>query len=113
MTQAVLNYTPIRPSVIADMTIAQLVDELGQVKAEAADIKSREDAIKEALIAAGVTEAEGDLFRATVTEATRWTVDSDRVKTEMGEAWYQARCKIGKTVTVRVSARRGVARKAA
>jgi len=91
-----------------NLSTGQLVDELGQVKAEAAEIELREKALKAALIARGVTEAEGALFRATVTEALRETIDTERVKVEMGAAWWSARGKIGIATTVRVSARKGV-----
>ena len=91
-----------------NLSVGQIVDELGQVKAEAAEIEMREKALKAALIARGITEAEGALFRATVTEALRETIDADKVKTEMGTGWWSARCKVGLTTTVRVSARRGV-----
>jgi hypothetical protein len=53
------------------------------------------------------------LFRATVSEVTRWTLDTDRVKAEMGEAWYGARCKMGSVTTIRVSVRTGAKRLAA
>ena len=91
-----------------NLSTGQIVDELGQVKAEAAEIEMREKALKAALIARGVTEAEGALFRATVTEALRETIDADKVKAEMGAGWWSARCKVGITTTVRVSARKGV-----
>jgi hypothetical protein len=34
-----------------------------------------------------VSEAESDLFRATVTVASRWTLDAEHVKAEMGVGW--------------------------
>jgi len=49
---------------------------------------------------------------APVTEATRWTLDVERLKSEMGTAWYDAHTKGSLTTTVRVSARTGT-RKAA
>jgi hypothetical protein len=85
---------------------------LSAVKSDLADLKSREDALRGELIRRGVSEAEGALFRATVIEATRWTLDVDRVKSEMGATWYDAHCRGSQTTTVRVSARTG-ARKAA
>lgn len=41
-------------------------------------------------------------------KATRWTLDADRVKAEMGEAWCNARSKVSAITTVRVSARTGI-----
>jgi hypothetical protein len=107
MPKAISHLTRVSP--FHNLSIGELVDQLGHAKAEAAEIKSREDALRAELIARKVSEDEGHLFRATVSEATRWTLDTECVKAEMGHAWYQARCKVGACVTVRVSARIGVA----
>jgi hypothetical protein len=82
-------------------------------QAEAAEIKAREHALKAELIARGVSEAEGMLFRATISEATRWTLDAERIRRDMGELWTVARSKVSPVVSVRVSARSTVARRAA
>ncbi len=103
MPKAVVNLTRISP--FHNLSIGALVDQLGRAKAEAPEIKSREEVLRAELIARGITEAEGMLFRATVTEASRWTIDTECVKQEMGAAWYQARCRVGACVTERVSAR--------
>ena len=68
---------------------------------------------REELIRRDVAEAVGALFRATVSEAVRWTVDSAQVKAEMGAAWWNARCRQSLITTVAVKARHGVARVAA
>jgi hypothetical protein len=102
------------PSVspLHNLSAGDLVDELGAIKAEAAEVKAREDALRAELISRKLSEAEGALFRASVTEATRWTLDTDRVKSEMGDAWCTARSKVAAVTTVRVCARTGT-RKAA
>ena len=95
-----------------NLTTGELVDQLGHAKAEAAEIKAREDALKAELIARGIDEAEGILFRGTVTAATRWTLDAEAVRAEMGESWCTARSKVSPVTTVRVSARIGTRRAA-
>jgi hypothetical protein len=95
-----------------NLSAGDLADELGAVKSDMADMKSREDALRGELIRRGVSEVEGCLFRVAITEATRWTLDTERVKSEMGAAWYDAHTKGSLTTTVRVSARTGT-RKAA
>jgi hypothetical protein len=107
MVAAIANLTPVSP--LHNLTNGALVDELGTVKAQAADLKAREDALKAELIARRVTEAEGALFRATITDATRWTLDTDKVKSETGTDWYVARCRVSATTTVRLCARTGSA----
>lgn len=51
--------------------LAALVDDLGVVKTQAAEISERESAIKEKLIAAGVPAIDGEFFRATVSHSER------------------------------------------
>jgi hypothetical protein len=111
MAKATAHLTTVSP--FHNLSIGEIIDHLGHAKAEAAEIKTREDALKAELIARGISEAEGMLFRVTVTEAARWTLDTDRVKAEMGAPWYEARCKVGMSTTVRVSTRRGVIKQAA
>ena len=108
MPKAIVNSTSF-VSIFDNLSIGELVDQLGHAKAEAAEIKAREDALKAALIAKGITEAEGVLFRATVSEALRETLDAEKIKEEMGPSWCSAHSKIGIVTTVRVNARKGIA----
>jgi len=113
MPKASVNHTPVPfVSPLGNLSLGELVDQLGHAKAEAAEIKAHEDALKAELIARGATEAEGMLFRATVSESTRWTLDATAIREEMGAAWCDRRSKVTPTTTVRVSART-VARRAA
>jgi hypothetical protein len=105
MPKATGDIIPI--TTLHNLPLGEIVDQLGRVKAEAAEIKAREDLLKAELTTRGVSEAESDLFRATVTVASRWTLDAEHVKAEMGVGWYDSRCKIGSVTTVRVSARTG------
>ena len=102
------------PSVspLHNLSAGDLVDQLGSLKADLADLKAREDTLRAELISRKLSEAEGALFRGTISEGTRWTLDTDRVKSEMGEAWCTARSRVAAVTTVRVSARTG-SRKAA
>jgi hypothetical protein len=52
------------------------------------------------------------LFRVTVTQGTRWTLDAERIKAELGELWTVAHSKVSTVTTLRVTARTG-ARQAA
>jgi hypothetical protein len=113
MPKASADHTPIPlVSPLHNLSLGEIVDQLGHAKAEAAEIKAREDALKAELIARGVTECEGMLFRATVSEAARWTLDATAIRAEMGDAWCDKRSKVASVTSVRVSART-VARRAA
>jgi hypothetical protein len=103
MPKANADFTPLRP--LHNLPLAEIVDQLGLVKVAASEIKAREDMLKAELAARDVREGDGALYHLTVTVASRWTLDAEKVKAEMGVGWYDARCKIGSVTTVRVSPR--------
>src|SRR5580700_9911428 len=111
MPKAVANIIPVSP--YHNHAVGDLADEIGKLCAEIADLEARRKNFREELLRRGVAEAEGALFRATVSEAVRWTIDSAKVKAEMGVAWWNARCRQSLITTVAVKARHGVARVAA
>jgi hypothetical protein len=91
-----------------NLPAGDLVDRLGALKAEIADLESREKALRDELIRRGVPAIEGALYDATITEAVRWTLDSKGVKAEMGSAWYDKRCRQSVVTTVKTTARAAV-----
>jgi len=110
---------PKAPAIIAssnpfhNLSAGQLADQLGALKADIADLETREKQLRDELVRRGLSEVEGNLFRATISEAVRWTIETAKVKEEMGEAWWNARCRQGLVTTVAVKARSGVTRLAA
>ncbi len=110
MPKATADLIPITP--LHNLSLGEIVDQLGHAKVAAADAKATEDALRTALIARGVSEAEGALFRVAVTSGTRWTLNAEAIREEMGELWAIAHSKVSTITSVRVSARTG-ARKAA
>jgi hypothetical protein len=44
------------------------------------------------------------VLRATITDAVRWTIDAKAVRVEMGEPWWDARCRQALVTTVAVKA---------
>ena len=57
------------------MSNVHAADRLGAIKAQLAEIKKIEDALKAELTALGVGSYEGDMFRATVSITEKVTVD--------------------------------------
>jgi hypothetical protein len=94
-------------SLFHNLSVGELVDALGHVKAEGAEVKAREDALRAELLARGVTEAEGMLFRASISQCTRWTLDAGRIRQELGELWCISHSKVSTVTSVRLSARSG------
>jgi hypothetical protein len=66
--------------------------------------KSRRDE----LIARGSATAEGRSYSASITEAVRWTLDAKAVRSEMGDAWWNTRCRQGVVTTVAAVGARGL-----
>src|SRR4051812_48095642 len=81
-----------------------LADELGTVKAQIADLETREKALRDELIRRGVSDIEGAAYSATITQAVRWTLNTAAIKAEMGLTWYDARCRQSVITTVAVKA---------
>ena len=105
MPQATGNLSAISSvSPFHNLTTGAIVNRLGALKARLTDLKADEEALRGELIARKVEAAEGDLFRCTVTEALRQTLNTEQVKAEMGTRWYESRCKISVTTTIRVCA---------
>jgi len=93
------------PSVYHNLPVGELVDQLGSVKAEIADLETRQQSLRAELLKRCITEAEGAVYAATVTQAMRWTLDAKAVRAEMGDAWWNGRCKQALVTTVTVAAR--------
>ena len=99
-------------SLFHNLSIGEVVDALGHAKAEAAEVKAREEALRAELIARGVETAEGMLFRATLSQSARWTLDAERIRQELGELWCISHSKVSAVTSVRVTARSGTRRAA-
>src|SRR5580692_10451598 len=88
-----------------NLPTGELVDELGTVKAEIADLETREITLRAELLRRCIIEAEGAQYAAAVTQAVRWTLDTKSVRAEMGDVWFDRRCRQSLVTTVTVAAR--------
>ena len=88
-----------------NLPVGEIVDQLGTVKAEIADLETREKLLRAELLKRCVIEAEGAQYAAAVTQAVRWTLDTKAVRSEMGDAWFDRRCKQALVTNVTVAAR--------
>ena len=84
-----------------------LVDELGHIKAQMANLAMREKALKDQLVAAGVGAYEGDDYRASVSHSIRETLDMDAVREYLSPQFKAAHTRTTEVFAVRVSARNG------
>ena len=83
-----------------------IVDQLGALKAQIAELTKAEKALADILKASGYAELEGDLFRAAIVWTERVTLNADRVR-EVLSADDVAYCEQkSEVMSVRVSARK-------
>lgn len=94
--------TPFNPAI----ALADMVDELGTVKAEIAALQNREKILTDKLKLTGLTEIDGTLFRATVSTCERETVDTKRLRADLGDAIMAAYLVKTSVSTCRVNARK-------
>ena len=83
------------------------IDELGDVRAQLAQLKDKEEALKRAIIEMGPGAHEGKLFRATVTESKRAQLDMEWVRTKLSKKAIAAHTTYTPFVSVRLTARTG------
>jgi hypothetical protein len=92
-----------------NLPIADVVDQLGSIKAQIADLETREKALREELLRRAVPNAAGTLYDAAISSTVRWTLDMKAVKAEQGADWYDAHCRQSMLTTVAVKPRAVVA----
>jgi hypothetical protein len=93
---------------VVRLDLAAIVDQLGAIKAQQADLKARAGTLQAQLIEAGVTEADGALFRATVSYSNVESVDWKAIAAKL-EPSYQlvaAHTSYAPRTTVKVVARK-------
>jgi hypothetical protein len=96
--------TTIHTTAFDNTTTADLADLIGGLDMQAKALDARLSEAKAELKKRGVTTATGQRFTVNRTDAQRWTLDTAKVKAEMGEGWFTARSKIGAVTSFRVAA---------
>lgn len=86
--------------------LTSAIDRLGQLKAEIAELKSEESKLRDVLVEQGPGSYEGDLFRVTVSQGERATLDLDAVRAKLSPQFLAAHTNYTNVTTVRVVARR-------
>jgi hypothetical protein len=94
----------VSPSPFHNLSTGSVADELGAVKAQIANLQDRERSLRDELIHRRVSEIAGLAYSASITETVRWTLDTKAVKAEMGQGWYDARCRQTSVTSVAVKA---------
>jgi len=83
------------------------IDALGELKAQIAALELKEKELKKALGDLEPGAYEGDLFRLSVSETERETLDMKAVREKLSPQWMRAHTNVTNVRTLRVSARNG------
>lgn len=88
------------------MTISNtLADKIGQLTAQIEVLAKELEALKKEAKDSGLDEIVGQVFVVTVGNSIRASLDTAKVKKELGQQWYDDHCKLAEVTTVRVKVR--------
>lgn len=90
-----------------------VADEYGEICAQIAALKIKQDELKKKIIGSGVRELEGNLFRISVSTCEVETLDMEAVRAKLSVQFITAHTNRVERTTVRCVSRVGKARKAA
>jgi hypothetical protein len=85
------------------------IDAIGTLKAQIADLERQEKALKASLGDLAPGAYEGELFRLSISESERATLDMDAVREKLSPQFITAHTRITEVRTLRVAARNGKA----
>lgn len=89
---------------VSELNRAALADIGAKVKSACDKLALVDKSIKTRIIDRGEECIIGEIFKATLIESVRWTLDTKAVKAEMGEDWTIARSKQSTSRSVRYGA---------
>lgn len=86
---------------IAKLKTPELIDEFGQTSLALSLLETKHKQLREEIIRRGVEDGtRGKRFLLNLVAFSRWTLDAERIKTEMGEAWCTARSKVSQATRI-------------
>ena len=83
-----------------------LIDRLGDLKAQIADLQIEEKKLRDEIIALGVGAHDGDLFRASVSISERETLDMAAVREKLSPQFIRTHTNVTTVTTVKLVARK-------
>ena len=87
------------------MTSNLLADQIGQLDAQIKVLTEQLEALKKQAKDSGLEEIVGQVFVVSVGNSIRASLDTTKVKKELGQQWYDDHCKLAEVTTVRVKVR--------
>ena len=88
------------------MTLSNtLADQIGQLDAQIKVLTEQLENLKKQAKDSGLEEIVGQVFVVSVGNSIRASLDTAKVKKELGQQWYDDHCKLAEVTTVRVKVR--------
>lgn len=88
------------------MTISNtLADQIGQLDAQIKALTKQLDKLKSQAKASGLDEIEGRVFVVSISKDIKATLETAKVRQELGQKWYDDHCKLQEVTTLRIKAR--------
>ena len=88
------------------MTISNtLADQIGQLDAQIKAMTKQLNALKDQAKASGLDEIEGRVFVVSISKDIKATLETAKVRQELGQKWYDDHCKLQEVTTLRIKAR--------
>ena len=82
-----------------------LADEIGKLDAQIGVLTKQLEALKAQAKASGLDEIVGQTFVITIGTNIRASLDTAKVKKELGQKWYDDHCKLAEVSTLRIKVR--------
>jgi len=88
------------------MTISNtLADQIGSIDAQIKVLEAQLKTLKDQAKASGLDLIEGQVFVVSISKDIKATLETAKVREELGQAWYDDHCKLQEVTTVRIKAR--------
>ena len=87
------------------MTSNTLADQIGQLNAQINILTKQLEALKSEAKKSGLDEIVGQTFVVTIGTNVRASLDTAKVLKELGQQWYDDRCKLAEVTTLRIKVR--------
>ena len=87
------------------MTNNLLADQIGQLDAQIKVLTEQLETLKKQAKDSGLEEIVGQVFVVSVGNSIRASLDTAKVKKELGQQWYDDHCKLAEVTTVRIKVR--------
>ena len=87
------------------MTSNTLADQIGELDAQIGVLTKQLEALKAQAKSSGLDEIVGQTFVITIGTSIRASLDTAKVKKELGQQWYDDHCKLAEVSTLRIKVR--------